>query len=142
MRGVTDLSETMVKTIQDLEQIKKAYLDETVRSRYQILVCSGAGCVSSNCVEVRDAVRNELGRMGMSEQVIVRETGCIGTCAVGPVIQPYPAGESVPGGLRPHLHASMRGEVSQTHAGRGGLHLRDQALCCRLRLQARGAVQR
>ena len=90
MRGVTDLSETMVKTIADLEQIKQAYLDETAKSRYQILVCSGAGCVSSNCAEVRDAVRNELIRIGMSDQVIVRETGCIGTCAVGPVMLVLP----------------------------------------------------
>jgi NADH-quinone oxidoreductase subunit F len=84
------MSVTMVKTLADLDRIKQAYQDETAKSKYQILVCGGAGCVSSNCGEVRDAVADELTRIGMREQVIVRETGCIGTCAVGPVMLVLP----------------------------------------------------
>ncbi len=104
----------MVKTIQDLEQIKKAYLDETAKSRYQILVCGGAGCVSSNCGEVRDAVIDELKRIGMTEQVIVRETGCIGTCAAGPVMLVLP--DRI---FYTKLTPQIARTIVQKHIGRG-----------------------
>ena len=104
----------MVKTLQDLQNIKQAYLDETAKSRYQILVCSGAGCVSSNCADVRDAVKDELTRIGMSEQVIVRETGCIGTCAVGPVMLILP--ERI---FYTKLTPQIARVIVQKHIGRG-----------------------
>ncbi len=87
---MTVLSANILKTTADLERIKKAYLDETAKSKYQVLVCGGAGCISSNCGEVRDAVIDEIGKIGMKDQVIVRETGCIGTCAAGPVMLVLP----------------------------------------------------
>ncbi|MBH1941845.1 FAD-dependent oxidoreductase [Mobilitalea sibirica] len=54
--------------------------------QYQVLVCSGAGCVSSNCSDVKDAIVDEIKKNDLQEQVIVYETGCMGTCAVGPVV--------------------------------------------------------
>ncbi len=75
-----------INGIADLEQIKNAYNEHTAAYKYQVLVCSGAGCVSSNCAEVRDAVADELYNIGMQDQVLLRETGCMGTCAAGPVM--------------------------------------------------------
>jgi NADH-quinone oxidoreductase subunit F len=83
---VTIVSEQTIKSIADLEQIKKSYNEDTAAYKYQVLVCSGAGCVSSSCGEVRDAVADELCKIGMSDQVLLRETGCMGTCAAGPVM--------------------------------------------------------
>ena len=80
------MDEQKILSIGDLETIKAAYNQHTAAYRYQILVCSGAGCVSSNCARVRDAVKEELNRIGLQEQVLVKETGCIGTCAAGPVM--------------------------------------------------------
>lgn len=71
---------------EDLSKIKSNYNDIVAKYKYQILVCSGAGCVSSNCSDVRDAVLDELSLKGMKNQVLVTETGCMGICAVGPVI--------------------------------------------------------
>ena len=80
------MDEQKIRNIADLETIKAAYNEHTAAYRYQILVCSGAGCVSSNCARVRDAVKEELSRIGLQDQVLVKETGCIGTCAAGPVM--------------------------------------------------------
>ena len=75
-----------IKSISDLEKIKTDFLAESKKYSHQILVCAGAGCVSSNCGAVRDAVIQQLDAIGKSDSVKVFETGCMGTCAVGPVI--------------------------------------------------------
>ncbi|NMB46374.1 MAG: NADH-quinone oxidoreductase subunit NuoF [Firmicutes bacterium] len=60
--------------------------------RTHVLVCAGAGCVSSNCLEVEAALQDELEKVGLTEEVKVVETGCIGTCDLGPVMIVYPEG--------------------------------------------------
>lgn len=65
-----------------------------MESRYlaHVLICGGAGCVSSGCKSVKSAFLAELEEKGMSEDVKVVETGCIGSCDLGPVIVIYPEG--------------------------------------------------
>lgn len=60
--------------------------------RTHVLVCAGAGCVSSNCKAVEAALQDELEKAGLAEEVKVIETGCIGTCDLGPVMVIYPEG--------------------------------------------------
>ena len=75
-----------INSIQDLDRIKAAYQAETAQYKYQILLCAGAGCVSCNCDKVAAAIKSEVAAMGLSHQVKMEETGCIGTCALGPVL--------------------------------------------------------
>jgi len=56
------------------------------------LVCSGAGCVSSGCREVRDALVQGVMEFGLKEEIKVIETGCIGSCDLGPIVVVYPEG--------------------------------------------------
>ncbi len=56
------------------------------KERPQVLICGGTGCVSSGCKAVGDALRTELLRKELSEKVEVKETGCIGSCDLGPVV--------------------------------------------------------
>lgn len=84
--------ELNVKTIDDIERIKNSFNDKIKQYKYQISVCSGAGCVSSNCHAVRDALFNSLEENNMKDQVFVSETGCIGTCDLGPVMVVFPEG--------------------------------------------------
>ena len=70
----------------DLQKIKSAYLTQTKKYKSQILVCAGAGCVSSDCGVVRDAVINKVKALSLENEVRVFETGCMGTCAVCPVM--------------------------------------------------------
>ncbi len=76
----------MIKNISDLKKIKTDYNEALAKYKYQILVCSGGGCISSNCGDVKNAIVDELNRKNLNDDVIVFETGCMGTCAVGPVI--------------------------------------------------------
>jgi NADH-quinone oxidoreductase subunit F len=60
--------------------------------RNHVLVCSGAGCVSSGCREVRDALVQGVMEFGLKEEIKVIETGCIGSCDLGPIVIVYPEG--------------------------------------------------
>ncbi len=77
--------ERLINNTKDLDRIKQNYLDKLSGYKYQVLVCSGAGCVSSNCSEVKNAFVDEIEKNQLCEAAIVYETGCMGTCAVGPV---------------------------------------------------------
>ena len=60
--------------------------------RAHVLVCGGAGCISSGCKAVQDALVDELNKVGIADEIKVVETGCIGTCDLGPVMVIYPEG--------------------------------------------------
>jgi len=81
-----------VKTDADLLKIKKNHQERLNKYRYHILVCSGSGCISSNCDQVRDALLDAIKEQGLNEKVLVSATGCIGTCAIGPVMVVMPEG--------------------------------------------------
>ena len=57
-----------------------------------VLVCTGGGCIASGALEVSAAFTKELEDMGIAPQTRVIETGCLGPCAVGPVVLVYPDG--------------------------------------------------
>ncbi|MGI5850296.1 MAG: NADH-ubiquinone oxidoreductase-F iron-sulfur binding region domain-containing protein [Christensenellales bacterium] len=75
-----------IKTITRLEEIKTKYNDHKEKYTFRIYVCSGAGCISSNCAVIRDTLLSELDKAGIGNKVKVYETGCMGTCSVGPVM--------------------------------------------------------
>ncbi len=60
--------------------------------RSHVLVCAGAGCVSSGCVLTENALVDEITTLGLDKEIKVIETGCIGTCDLGPVVLVYPDG--------------------------------------------------
>ena len=80
----------MIRSIADLQSMKEAYLDKMGQYQYQCLVCFGTGCVSSKCEAIRDTLVEELEKLGLTDKVAVVETGCIGTCAVGPILYVLP----------------------------------------------------
>ncbi len=60
--------------------------------RAHVLVCAGAACVSSGCREIRDAIVTKVIEHGLQEEVKVIETGCVGSCDLGPLALVYPEG--------------------------------------------------
>ncbi len=60
--------------------------------RSQVLVCAGGACISSGCEKVRDAFQAELDKSGLSEEIGIVSTGCVGMCEVGPIVIIYPEG--------------------------------------------------
>jgi NADH-quinone oxidoreductase subunit F len=81
-----------IKSIKDLDAIKVQFQEESGKYERSILFCSGSGCVSSNCVEVRDALIKELEAVGLTDKVKLSLTGCIGICDVGPRMTVQPEG--------------------------------------------------
>ena len=81
-----------VKNREDLLNIKEEYLRRQKSYRRQVLVCGGAGCISSNCGEVRDALIKSVSTYKLDDEVKVMVTGCMGTCAMGTVIMIEPEG--------------------------------------------------
>ena len=75
-----------IKTLKQLEDIKKAYLDAQEKYDYIVYVCGGAGCVAAKCDLVRTTLLAETEKAGIGGKVSVIQTGCMGTCAIGPVM--------------------------------------------------------
>jgi (2Fe-2S) ferredoxin/predicted O-methyltransferase YrrM len=87
--------------------------------RYHVFVCTQEKpegvpcCTASGAQRVLDALRKEIGARGLSEEVQVTTTGCMGTCEHGPVVVAYPEGvwysgvkpEDVPDLVGSHLGA-------------------------------------
>ena len=76
----------LIKTLRQLEDIKSAYLHAQEKYDFIVYVCGGAGCVSSNCQVIQDTLVAEAEKAGIGSRVLVYQTGCMGTCAVGPVM--------------------------------------------------------
>ncbi|NLB81009.1 MAG: FAD-dependent oxidoreductase [Clostridiaceae bacterium] len=76
----------IIRNIDDLKSIKSTYNENIGKYKYTVLVCSGGSCVSSGCSEIKAALVDELQTLGIQQDVLVYETGCMGTCAVGPVM--------------------------------------------------------
>jgi NADH-quinone oxidoreductase subunit F len=62
------------------------------QSTSNVLICTGAGCVASGALELSAAIKEALAKHGLTDQVGVVETGCLGPCAAGPVAVIYPDG--------------------------------------------------
>ncbi|MBC7339596.1 MAG: NADH-quinone oxidoreductase subunit NuoF [Firmicutes bacterium] len=60
--------------------------------RAHVLVCAGAGCISSGCKAVEDELLAAIKEHGLENEVRVVETGCMGPCDLGPMIVVYPEG--------------------------------------------------
>jgi len=60
--------------------------------RSHVLVCAGASCVSSGCEAVAEAIEKSIVDHGLSDEVKVVRTGCMGSCDLGPVAVVYPEG--------------------------------------------------
>lgn len=65
------------------EQAEKRY-------RLQLMLCAGTGCVSNKSFKIREELEKELRKHGLEREVSVVMTGCIGFCAVGPLMTVMP----------------------------------------------------
>ncbi len=63
-----------------------------MRTRLDVLICAGAACLSAHSAAVRDALAREIEAHGLSDEVRIVETGCMGPCELGPVMLVYPDG--------------------------------------------------
>ncbi|NLE74427.1 MAG: FAD-dependent oxidoreductase [Actinobacteria bacterium] len=60
--------------------------------RAEVTVCGGTGCSASGSAGVFEALKDEVKRRGLADEVRVIHTGCRGFCAVGPIVTVFPDG--------------------------------------------------
>ena len=57
-----------------------------------VLVCAGGACISAGEKSVKQVLEDEIKKYGLDEVVRIVETGCIGSCTLGPIVVVYPEG--------------------------------------------------
>ena len=81
------------------------------------MVCGGTGCYANRSQDFREALRKEIVRKGLADEIKVIETGCNGFCAVGPVMLVQPERHLLPEAHpRDDARSSSR-SISQGPAG-------------------------
>lgn len=60
--------------------------------RAHVLICGGTGCKSAGSKDVQLAFSRAIEAKGLSDEVMVVETGCHGFCEHGPLVIVYPEG--------------------------------------------------
>lgn len=60
--------------------------------RLDLLICCGSGCVSAGAQKIKERFHEILKERGISSEVNIIETGCMGPCDYGPVMVIYPEG--------------------------------------------------
>jgi len=63
-----------------------------MNKRMDILICGGGACISSHSQEFKKALIDAIDQHGLTEEINVVETGCMGPCELGPVMVTYPDG--------------------------------------------------
>jgi NADH-quinone oxidoreductase subunit F len=58
--------------------------------RSHCLLCAGGACISSGSMSVKQALYEELKKHDLLTEIRVVETGCVGSCQLGPVMIVYP----------------------------------------------------
>ena len=81
-----------IRTPEDLEELRSSFKQQTEGYRHTIYVCGGAGCVSSHSDDVVQALKKAMALRGLSQEVRMVITGCVGLCAQGPCMIVDPDG--------------------------------------------------
>ena len=103
-----------VKTKADLKKIAKAFGDEQGKYSRHVYVCGGGGCISTGCVATRDAVAEYIAGNGLEETVGMTFVGCMGLCALGPVMIVEPEGV-----FYTKVTPKMAQEIVESHVSQG-----------------------
>ena len=76
----------LIRGLADLDRVKKDYQSRLASYPYHVLICGGAGCISSNCLAIQAALDAALTAHQLTGSVHVSLTGCMGICAAGPMM--------------------------------------------------------
>jgi len=82
----------MIKSVKDLQKVAKEYGEANKSFKRTVYVCGGGGCISSKCQDTKAAVEQYIADHKLADKVNVVFTGCMGTCAMGPIIYIEPEG--------------------------------------------------
>lgn len=75
-----------IKSITDLEAIRNDFRAKEKEFPFTAHICYGAGCLSSDCKDFKEAFIKELESENLLNKVMIKLTGCLGACSLGPTL--------------------------------------------------------
>lgn len=63
-----------------------------MNKRLEVLICGGGACITSHSREFKKKLMEEINRKGLTDEINLIETGCMGPCQLGPLMVTYPDG--------------------------------------------------
>lgn len=75
-----------IKSITDLEAIRNDFRAKEKEFPFTAHICYGAGCLSSDCKDFKEAFIKELESENLLNKVMIKLTGCLGACTLGPTL--------------------------------------------------------
>ena len=79
-----------LKSVPELEKLRKKIQKERDPNQRYIAVCGGTGCRAYGSEALADTFKKEIKRKGLSKKVKLNMTGCHGFCERGPLVVIYP----------------------------------------------------
>ena len=74
--------------------------------KVKLLLCQKSGCLKKGSQKQRQAIERNLEIRGLSQSVIIQETGCLGKCSMAPNIMLMP-GKKRLSGMKPEVIADL-----------------------------------
>ncbi len=75
-----------INSITDLEAIRTEFKSKEKEFTFTAHICYGAGCLSSDCKDFKEAFMKELESENLLNKVKINLTGCLGACTLGPTL--------------------------------------------------------
>lgn len=75
-----------IQSKQDLDALRKELVKGRKPDKPLIAICNGTACRPYGCLQLTDAVKQELSKQGLENKVELRITGCHGLCEKGPIV--------------------------------------------------------
>lgn len=79
-----------VKSLEDLERLRRGIIAKREPNKPVISVCVGTGCVALKAERIMESLNAELEKQNLKYKVEIKETGCLGSCELGPIMIIYP----------------------------------------------------
>jgi NADH-quinone oxidoreductase subunit F len=76
----------------ELEKLRQEIVSHRDPNKPCIAICAGTGCRALGCNKVITAIKEEVKKQDLVDEVDIRETGCPGFCEKGTVVVIYPEG--------------------------------------------------
>ena len=84
---------------------------------FVITICDGTSCINKGSKSLHDVIREELEKTGLTDNVRINISGCLGMCDKGPIMVVYP-GYTIYGGLNEEdVREIINGIFYLTHNG-------------------------
>lgn len=103
-----------INDLDDLKTIKNDFLNKEKEFQFTAHICYAAGCISSDCKQVKEAFVQALEQAKLHSKVKIKLTGCMGACTLGPTLIINPGNT-----LYCNLNPASAAEIVNEHIKKG-----------------------